>query len=127
MYFVGVRAIALGDGPKAVGTWARSLWSKVVPGLTRLEHVILYAAVAEPALQQIIVGDRVGAAVALGHQHGRIHAIMNKRVAHGIGALLRQCYVRRGIADVVGIAGDLQHGVGRELLDLSCGLLQKLS
>jgi hypothetical protein len=81
MYFVCVRATAISDGAKAVGTRARCARSKLMPGLTRLEHVIFYAAVAEPAFQQIIVGNRVGAAVALGHQHGRIDASVDQRVA----------------------------------------------
>ena len=123
MYFACVPAIAIRNGPRPIrhGSAAPAQGG----ALTRLEHVILNAAVAESAFQQIIAGDRAGTSVALGHQHGWINASMDQRVAHGVRALLRQRDVRRRIAVVVGLAGDLQHGTGGKLLDLPGSLLQK--
>jgi hypothetical protein len=56
-----------------------------------------------------VAGDRIGAAVALRDQHGRIGAVLDERIANRFRAFLRQRDIQCRIAGVVWIAGDFEH------------------
>ena len=93
--------------------------------LCRFYDPVLDAAIAEFAFRRVVAGDRVGAAVPLGYENVRIHAGRNQCCADGIRPLLRQLHVCRRITGIVGVAGDLDHGPGRELLEGGRGMLQQ--